>query len=247
MKDWLVVIPARLQSTRLPEKPLKDICGKPMIVRVYENLSLLRELGAKTIVATDSEKVWNVCKSEGIEVEMTSESHNSGTDRCYEVASRHEKEFILNVQGDEPFADNDTLINLCNKLEGSSWADIGTVVHYAANGHGYHDPNVVKVALTAEGKALYFSRSSIPYHRDAPEKEHPFYHHQGIYAFKKESLQQFVDLNVSNLESTEKLEQLRALEYGMSILCVLSDKKAHGVDTPEDLEEARLIYKESKK
>lgn len=245
MQDWLIVIPARLQSSRLPEKPLADICGKPMIVRVYENLSQLLNAGATAIVATDSEKIREVCLKNNVPVEMTSPDHTSGTDRCYEVAQKYDKQLILNVQGDEPFADTDTLLNLCNKLASTPWADIGTVVHKVENGKGYHDPNVVKAVLTAEGKALYFSRSPVPYCRDEPSKEHPYYHHQGIYAFRRPALQQFVGLGKSGLEENEKLEQLRALEHGMSILCVLSDKKAHGVDTPEDLEEAREIFQKS--
>lgn len=242
MEEWLVVVPARLESTRLKEKPLQDICGKAMIVRVYENLEPLRELGAKTVVATDSKKIFEVCEKENIEVEMTSQDHQSGTDRCFEVASRHERQYILNVQGDEPFVDTDTLINLCHKVNSADWADIGTVVHRVEDGKGYFDPNVVKTTLTTEGKALYFSRSPIPYNRENKDEPQPFYHHQGIYAYNKDSLARFVELPVSPLEKSEKLEQLRALEHGMNILCVLSSKQAHGVDTKDDLDEAIKIY-----
>ena len=187
-------------------------------------------------------KILDVCKAENIQAEMTSQNHKSGTDRCYEVSARHNKDYILNVQGDEPFCNTDTLINLCNRMKSTTWADIGTVVHKVEDGKGYHDPNVVKAALTSEGQAIYFSRSPMPYYRDNPEKNNPFYHHQGIYAYKKTALKSFVALEASSLEHAEKLEQLRALEHGMSILCVLSNAAARGVDTHQDLEKARAIY-----
>ena len=242
MKDWLIVIPARLESTRLHEKPLQDLGGKPLIVRVYENLKPLKELGAKIIVATDSEKIYQCCEQENVEVEMTSDAHQSGTDRCQEVASRHDYEFVLNVQGDEPFADTESLINLCNKLKQTTWAEMATVVQRVEDGVGYFDKNIVKVTLTTEGKALYFSRAPIPLNRQDPDGSQPFYQHQGVYAFKRDTLKNFVSLPVSPLENLEKLEQLRALEHGMSILCVMSSKKSIGIDTQADLDEASKIF-----
>ena len=129
MKDWLIVIPARLESTRLPQKPLQDLAGKPLIIRVYENLEELRQMGARTIVATDSEKVITECEKHNAEVMITSVDHQSGTDRCWEVASTLDKSFILNVQGDEPFVDVKSLQNLCMRFKESHWADMGTLVY----------------------------------------------------------------------------------------------------------------------
>ena len=171
MKDWLIVIPARLESTRLPQKPLQDLAGKPLIIRVYENLEELRKMGARTIVATDSEKVVTECEKYNAEVMITSVDHQSGTDRCWEVASTLDKNFILNVQGDEPFVDVKSLQNLCMRFKESHWADMGTLVYKVNDGYDFNNPNVVKTVLSAEGKALYFSRSPIPFNRDKPDEK----------------------------------------------------------------------------
>ena len=173
------------------------------MIRVYENLEGLSRMGAKIIVATDSDRVAEACDREKVTVELTSTSHHSGTDRCFEVAERHNREYILNVQGDEPFCQVDSLINLCSRLKNTDWADMATIVHRVEDGKGFHDPNLVKVTLTTEGRAIYFSRSPIPYNRDEPFKDHPFYSHQGVYAFRKKALKRFVELQTSGLECSE--------------------------------------------
>jgi 3-deoxy-manno-octulosonate cytidylyltransferase (CMP-KDO synthetase) len=243
VNDWLIVIPARLESTRLPHKPLQDLGGVPLIIRVYNNLETLRSLGARTIIATDSELVVEACEKHNAEVVLTSPDHQSGTDRCWEVARDIGKDFILNVQGDEPFVDIESLQNLCTRFKDSHWADMATLVFHVKDGQDFTNPNVVKTVISPNGRALYFSRSPIPHAREASEENTPYYQHQGIYAFKKDSLRQFIGLEVSALEKTEKLEQLRALENDLSILCVESHHQSIGIDTPEDLEQAIKILK----
>jgi 3-deoxy-manno-octulosonate cytidylyltransferase (CMP-KDO synthetase) len=237
---WLILVPARLQSTRLPEKPLANLMGKPLIVRVVENLAPLIKLGAKVLVATDSLRIMEACKKEGIDAAMTRTDHGSGTDRCAEVATHYPHKYILNVQGDEPFADTRSLLNLMNRFENSNY-DIGTLAVERTNSPDLANPNIVKLVKNKEGRALYFSRSPIPYYRDSEPIS--WWQHQGVYAYRRESLQKFVSLPPSPLEMIEKLEQLRAIESGMSILTVESTIPSFGIDTLEDLERARSIFK----
>lgn len=242
--SWLIVVPARLASTRLPEKPLADLVGKSLIVRVVENLAPLREMGATIVVATDSQKITDICKKAGIESMMTAESHVSGTDRCHEVSQKYEHKYVMNVQGDEPFADIESLQNLMRMFENSHF-EMGTLAFHRSDIGNYTNTNAVKVVFDINNKALYFSRSPIPYVRD--EKVESWWQHQGVYVFKKMTLDQFVKFDVSRLEHYEKLEQLRALENGMSILVVAARKESIGIDTQEDLEKARKYIEEYQK
>ena len=236
---WLVIIPARLNSTRLPQKPLVDLHGKPLIIRVVENVAPLAKLGVRIVVATDSEQIASLCLKENVEAVLTRPDHESGTDRCAEVASRFAEGFIMNLQGDEPFADPATLITLMEEFELSD-ADMATLAFKRQGAEGMENPNVVKVAVTAHRKALYFSRSPIPHYRDSTPGS--WLQHQGVYVFRKDSLMNFVAMEPSPLETAEKLEQLRALEGGMSILVVESKVSSLGIDTAEDLEKARRIF-----
>jgi 3-deoxy-manno-octulosonate cytidylyltransferase (CMP-KDO synthetase) len=243
LKDWLVVVPARLASQRLPEKPLADLGGKPLVVRTVENLAPLARAGAAIVVATDAKKVADACKSAGLAVEMTRAEHPSGTDRCWEVASRHPQQLIMNVQGDEPFAATDDLLSLAAEFAGRKDAAIGTLVFKATDRDLAQDPNAVKAVGTTDGWALYFSRASIPYDREAGHHlPAAFWHHMGVYAFRRAQLEAFVKLPPSPLEQTEKLEQLRALENGWRILLHPARAYSRGIYTPHDLEAARARF-----
>ena len=242
MAAWLVVVPARLASQRLPRKPLADLGGKPLIVRTCENLAPLARAGARVIVATDAVEVEEVCARAGISCASTRADHLSGTDRCWEVASRHPHELIMNVQGDEPFAPVDDLVRLAAAFAARPDADIGTLVFPTKDQTVAADPNAVKAVGTAAGWALYFSRAALPYDRDAADRRHlpsSFLQHMGVYAFRRTRLAAFVALPPSPLEQAEKLEQLRALENGWRILLHEARAYSRGIDTPEDLEAAR--------
>jgi len=236
LNSWLVVIPARLKSTRLPEKPLVDLGGKPMIIRVAQNLTPLAKLGATIVVATDSIRIKEVCEAEGIAAMLTAESHLSGTDRCHEVSQQYHKTFIMNLQGDEPFINIQTLTDLMSEFEKSS-CGIGTLVFQRKGDEHFSNPSIVKAVFNRDKKAIYFSRSPIPFSRD--QHIETWWQHQGVYVFRQETLNKFVNLGVSNLESIEKLEQLRAIEHGIEILMVESKFETIGIDTPEDLAKAR--------
>ena len=238
--QWLVVIPARLQSTRLPEKPLQDLKGKPLVVRVYERLLPLKEKGAHLVVATDSSKVMDACKDFGVQSMMTLESHESGTDRVQEIAAKLNYDFILNVQGDEPFVDLQDLEKLTHSMEKHQKPEMGTLVYRNKSQQDFENPNIVKAVIGDNGSALYFSRASIPF--DRSQSFDGFWHHQGIYCYSRKTLDTFCNLPVHHLENTEKLEQLRALGHGIDILTVEAQKPSIGIDTPQDLEDAREHY-----
>lgn len=245
LANWLVVVPARLASTRLPEKPLADLGGRPMIVRSVENLAPLARRGAQVVVATDSKAVKTAVEAHGFTALMTREDHQSGTDRCWEIAAGAVQPFVLNVQGDEPFANINDLTALMTALEKDPAADLGTLVFHCRDQALAKDPNVVKAVRSTSGTALYFSRSAVPYWRDnaatngLPES---FWQHLGVYAFRREKLQAFVALPQSPLELAEKLEQLRALDHGWRILLAEAKTFSRGIDTPHDLEAARARY-----
>ncbi|MFW7380433.1 MAG: 3-deoxy-manno-octulosonate cytidylyltransferase [Oligoflexus sp.] len=238
-QDWLIVIPARLQSTRLPEKPLADLGGKTLIVRVFERLRPLLKDGAKIVVGTDSEKILKVCQDNGIDVLLTNPQHPSGTDRVYEVAAKEQRKYILNVQGDEPFINIADLKKLCLKLCQEKNPEMATLIYRNLEEKDFHNPNCVKVVRQG-GYAMYFSRASIPFPRDGVFSG--FWQHLGVYAFSFPTLKKFCGLPTSELEQIEKLEQLRALENGIRIVISEADQASLGIDTPEDLEEARARY-----
>lgn len=242
LRNWLIVVPARLASERLPRKPLQDLGGLPLVVRVAKNLGPLRDLGAELVVATDASEVMDALKTHGVPGVMTRVDHESGTDRCAEAARASQRPFILNVQGDEPFVDAGDLRALARAVETRADAAMGTLVYESRDQELAGDPNAVKAVRAGDGYALYFSRATIPYDRGAKERGHrpeSFWHHLGVYAFRRDKLEAFVKLPPSKLERTEKLEQLRAVEAGWKIYLHPARTMSRGIDTPEDLAAAR--------
>ena len=238
----LGVIPSRYQSSRFPGKPLADIMGKSMIFRVYEQASkanLINEL----IVATDDNRIADHVNGFGGKVMMTSENHENGTSRCLEVLeslNKQGKEFdvVVNIQGDEPFiqpAQIDQIIGLFSDEK----TEIASLASGITENKDLFDPNVVKVVMGSQGRALYFSRQTIPFVRGSePEiwlEKNTFYKHIGIYAYRANILKKINALEVTQLEKTEKLEQLRWLENNLVIRLGITDYKGVGIDTPEDI------------
>ena len=241
MGQTVIVIPARMQATRLPGKPLADIHGKPMIVHVWER-AMAAEAG-RVVVATDSDEIMAAVRSAGGEAVITRADHVSGSDRVFEALSNvdpdGDAEFVVNLQGDLPTLDS-TLVGACLAALRTKGVDISTLAAEISDSDEKSNPNVVKVVGTPEGtagrlRALYFTRAT------APHGDGPLYHHIGIYAYRRKSLERFVSLRPSPLELREKLEQLRALEAGMRIDVAIVDTVPLGVDTPADLERARRI------
>jgi 3-deoxy-manno-octulosonate cytidylyltransferase (CMP-KDO synthetase) len=236
----LVIIPARMASARLPNKPLADIGGEPMVVRVARQAALA-EIG-RVAVATDSREIAAAVEAAGFEAVMTRNDHQSGSDRVYEAATimdpEGRAEIILNVQGDIPAIEPESIRRAAWPLAGSP-ADLATLAVIIAEEAEKTNPNIVKVIGTPIGegllRALYFTRATAPY------GEGPLYHHIGLYAWRRSALQRFVSLQPSTLEKRESLEQLRALEDGMRIDVAIVDSVPLGVDTPADLARARQI------
>jgi len=241
MTPCLIVIPARLKATRLPDKPLADIGGEPMIVHVWRRAM---EAGCgSVVVATDAEKVRDAILKAGGEALMTQPGHPSGSDRVFEAVQKCDPtgklQAVVNLQGDLPTFDP-SLVRACLEALDEGEADIGTIAAEIVRDEERTDPNVVKVVGSPIGRgqvlrALYFTRATAPY------GEGPLYHHIGIYAYRRRTLEHFVSLPPSPLELREKLEQLRALEAGMRISVGLVDTVPLGVDTPPDLERAREL------
>ena len=241
--NTLCVIPARYASTRLPGKPLADIAGKPMIVRVYEQASRAKRLSG-VIAAVDDERVYEAVVSHGGKAMMTAKDHPTGTDRLAEVAAAHpEAELIINVQGDEPLIEPDLIDALAAAFEEEPELQMATVKSPMTDENEMRNPNNVKVVVSdKEGYALYFSRSLLPYPRENTGVT--VYKHIGIYAYRRDFLLQYARMEPTALEQTESLEQLRALENGYKIKVIATDFKFVGVDTPEDLAEVNRLYKE---
>ncbi|NEX60449.1 3-deoxy-manno-octulosonate cytidylyltransferase [Noviherbaspirillum galbum] len=251
---FTVIIPARLASTRLPDKPLADIAGKPMVVRVAERAALSG--ASRVVVATDHADILAACEAHGVQARMTRADHPSGTDRIAEVAAAMQlapDAVVVNVQGDEPLIDPG-LIAATAALIGAD-VPMATAAHPIGSAEDAFNPNVVKVVLDKAGRALYFSRATIPWHRDGfardasvrdagalPDGYRPL-RHIGLYAFSNAFLQAYPGLAQSPLERIEALEQLRVLWHGYPIAVHLTpDAPASGVDTPEDLARVRLHF-----
>lgn len=233
------IIPARYGSTRLPGKPLRRIAGKTLIHRVYEQASKA-SIPEEVIIATDHEAIKKEVEQFGGKAVMTAASHPTGTDRLAEVsAALPEYDIIVNVQGDEPLIDPKVIDRLAELLIKDSSLAMGTVATPLAEDE-YDDPSAVKVVVSRQGKALYFSRSLIPYPRH--EFATPPLKHVGIYAYRKEFLQEFASLSQTPLEKTESLEQLRALEMGHAIGVIVTDMDDIGIDTEEDLIKANQYF-----
>lgn len=240
--NTLCVIPARYASTRLPGKPLADIAGKPMIVRVYEQASRAKRLSG-VIAAVDDERVYEAVVYHGGKAMMTAKDHPTGTDRLAEVAAAHpEAELIINVQGDEPLIEPDLIDAMAVAFEEEPELQMATVKSPMTDENEMRNPNNVKVVTDKEGYALYFSRSLLPYPRENTGVT--VYKHIGIYAYRRDFLLQYARMEPTALEQTESLEQLRALENGYKIKVIATDFKFVGVDTPEDLAEVNRLYKE---
>jgi 3-deoxy-manno-octulosonate cytidylyltransferase (CMP-KDO synthetase) len=244
--EFLVVIPARLGSTRLPRKPLADIGGKPMVVRVAEQAK--KSLAQSVVVATDSTEIQAACDQHRIECLLTSPNHPTGTDRLAEVAQLLKlpsNALVVNVQGDEPLIPPELINEVANTLADHHECSISTVAVPIQDDAEIQNPNVVKVVLNRSGEALYFSRASIPFVRDAENTKNISYlRHLGIYAYRADFLQAYTRLESAPPEQAEALEQLRALWNGYRIAVhVAQEAPPAGVDTPEDLERVRSLFK----
>ncbi len=234
----VAVIPSRYASTRLPGKPLVDICGKPMVQHVYERVRRV-SLFDEVLVATDDERIMNAVSAFGGRVVMTSPDCASGSDRLIEVAKAHPADIYVNVQGDEPLVEPSAVEKLAQAMLDDSALQMATLC-YPVSAEQAQNPNLVKVVRAHNGNALYFSRSPIPFPRSggiAPS----YFGHLGMYAYRRDFLMNFGKLPYSPLENTEKLEQLRVIEAGIAIRVLEVEAMGPGVDTPEDLEEVRRI------
>lgn len=227
----IAVIPARLASTRLPRKMLREIAGKPLIGVVYEAVRSSNLLG-DVIVATDSEEILRVCQESGWKALMTSPAHRSGTERLHEVSDLEAADVYINVQGDEPLTRAEHIATLLQVMQNPA-AQVGTLMTTAAEGD-IANPNAVKVVTDRNGCALYFSRATIPFDRDGTRPR--YFKHLGLYAYRKPALDRFVTLPESSLERSERLEQLRFLENGIPIFVGETPHDSVGVDTEEDLQ-----------
>lgn len=236
----ICVIPARYSSTRLPGKPLKDICGKPMICRVYERAKNSK-LADEIIVATDDERIFQAVEKNFGRAMMTRTDHKTGTDRLAEVAEKFpDVEVVVNVQGDEPLIEANLIDELIEQFvdENLQMATVATELFDEAE---MENPNNVKVVIDKKNNALYFSRSLIPYPRNTGKAK--VYKHIGIYAYRRNFLLDYAKMEPTELEQAESLEQLRALENGFKIRVIKSNCKFIGVDTEEDLRLVNEIYK----
>ncbi len=237
----MIIIPARMASTRFPNKVLADIGGLPMVVRTAKQVMHLDDV----VVAADDEKIIAVCKSHGIKAMMTSTTHKSGTDRineCAQLLDIDDSELVINIQADEPFIEPEVLTSLISRLK--SIQDDGREFimgscYNAINAEAAEDPNLVKVGMDADHNAIYFSRSQIPYNRSGSAT---YFGHIGIYGFTKKSLHTFCSLDDAPIEDIEKLEQLRAIYHGKKISMVKVASTGFGIDTKEDLERAKEIF-----
>src|SRR6058998_2849959 len=244
----LGLIPARYASTRFPGKPLHPIAGKPLIQHVVERCKLARSL-SEVVVATDDARIRDVVRK-FCRVEMTRPDHPSGSDRIAEVAARCACDAVVNIQGDEPLIDPRVIDAVAEALAHEEMSTAAAAIQSAAE---YENPNVVKVVVSAGGRALYFSRRTIPYLRDAASRSvteqlaaFPFLKHLGIYGYRRETLLRLVKFPVSPLEAAEKLEQLRALENGIPIAVVKVEYDSVGVDVPEDVGRVERLLKARK-
>ena len=235
----IAIIPARLPSTRLPHKILREINGRPMLAYVYEGVRACPDL-ADVIVATDSEDIRGLCQANGWNVRLTSSSHRSGTDRVHEIAQTVPADVYINVQGDEPMARRehlDALLALMRRAD----VQVGTLKTPCA-AEDIDNPNAVKVVTAQDGRALYFSRATIPFDRDG-SRNIAYFKHLGFYAFCIAALDAFCTWPESRLERSERLEQLRFLDNGVTIHVAETPFDTVGVDTEEDLQRVRTILK----
>lgn len=246
MKSILGIIPARYASSRFPGKPLIEILGKSMIQRVYEQAkksSLLSDV----IVATDDERILKHVESFGGKVVYTKEDHPSGTDRCFEALQNFNSKFdyVINIQGDEPFIDPSQIDLLCEVCDG--YTELATLMIEVDSHEVLFDMGEVKITLNKNNEALYFSRMVIPFIKGKAQDEwhlhHTYYRHVGMYAYRNDVLEQITKLRTSSLENAESLEQLRWLENGFKVKCAVTHFDSHCIDTPEDIEKVIRLMK----
>lgn len=248
---FTVLIPARLASSRLPNKPLADIAGLPMVVRVA--MQARQSAAARVVVAADSDAIVQACAAHGVEAVLTRADHPSGSDRLAEACEKlglSGEDMVVNVQGDEPLIDPALIDAVARVLAQAPQASMGTAAHPIASRDEYLNPNVVKVVCNAAGLASYFSRAPIPFHRDraseqwwSADSSFTPLRHIGIYAYKAGFLRQFPQLTPAPTEQTESLEQLRALWHGHQIAVHITQQApGAGVDTPEDLKRVRAHF-----
>lgn len=236
-----VIIPARYASIRLPGKPLIEIQDKPIIQWVYERVAQSKLVNS-VIVATDDERIYKAVKAFGGDVVMTSPTHHSGSDRIAEIVGNNpEIKVAVNVQGDEPMINPDSIDIAINCLLSDSSADMATLIREITDKEEINNPNIVKAVVDTTGKALYFSRSPIPYERTKGYAK--YYGHIGLYVYRREALLKLTKLEQTDLEKAECLEQLRALQNGFTIKTVAVDYKPIGIDTAEDLKEFEKLVK----
>jgi len=234
----IAVIPARLASTRLPRKMLREIAGEPLLALTYEAVRRSPQLD-EVVVATDSEEIFQLCRRRGFNARMTSPSHRSGTERTHEISTVIPADLYIDVQGDEPLTRPEHIAQLIEIMQPAE-VQVGTL-KTPARDSDIDNPGAVKVVTDAVGRALYFSRATIPFDRDGA---HPrYYKHLGIYGHRKEALDQFVRWPESALERSERLEQLRFLENGVAIYVAETPFDTVGVDTEEDLRRVEEILR----
>ncbi len=245
MTKILGIIPSRFASTRLPGKPLVDIGGKSMIGRVYAQAKKSKSL-SEVIVATDDERIVEHVNGFGGRVMLTSAEHQSGTDRCAEIAAKlPDFDVIINIQGDEPFIAPEQIDLLCSCFDTGD-VQLATLIKKISKEDELNNPNIPKVILNTRNEAIYFSRATIPYLRNQHISEwvsmHSYYKHIGIYGYNANTLQEITRLSLSILEQAESLEQLRWIENGYRIKTALTDAESIAIDTPEDLERVRKEF-----
>lgn len=239
------IIPARYASSRFPGKPLIDIAGKTMIQRVYEQTKLASCL-SDVIIATDDERIADHAVSFGAKVVMTATDHPSGTDRCYEALVKYGEtaDYVINIQGDEPFIDPGQITELAAVCDGTT--ELATQMIAVDSHNVLFDSGEVKIVLNTNNEALYFSRMVIPFIKGLEEKDwhkhHPYFRHVGMYAYRTDILKTLTSLSPSSLEKAESLEQLRWLENGFKIKLVETNFDSHCIDTPEDIEKVLHYY-----
>ncbi len=243
MSEVLIVIPARYGSTRLPGKALKLLAGKPVVQHVWQ--ACVKADVGEVLIATENQIVVDAAAQFGAKAVLTSESCQSGTDRVYEAAKNRPERIIINVQGDEPFIAPSTVQKIARLLQADPQCDIASAVAPTLDENKINDPNCVKAVLNKQGRALYFSRSRVPYKRELTEenKKVPYWQHCGIYGYQRKALERFVSLPPSPLEQLERLEQLRALEDGMTLKCVVIESAGPAIDTAHDLAAAEEYFK----